>query len=140
MKKTSLKKASLYHTYLRRANIEQADFTEAFLQEANLFGVEGAKSAKFNKADMTEARVRYAGLDFVELKKVGAKFGSKNPERGWTGNVFVNFKTSWTEFLPHLSLLTPFIWFGRAIKWIARALFSPVRFLLNKMKMPRSSS
>ena len=139
MKNASFKKASLYHTYLRRADIENADFSEATLYEAHLDGVVNATKAKFHKADMTEARVRYAGLDMGELKKVGAKVGSRNPERGWTTNVFNFFKTSWTEFLPHISLLTPFMLIWRAITWIAHILFSPVRLLIGLISKPKSA-
>lgn len=139
MKNASLKNASFCHAYLRRVDIQNADFTGANLYEAHLEGAENARTAKFAKANLLDARVRYTGLDMGELRKIGAKVGSKNPERGWTTNVFNFFKTSWTEFLPHISLLTPFMLIWRAIKWIAHILFSPVRLLIGLISKPKSA-
>ncbi len=126
----SFENASLYNAHLRHANVDKANFTGANLREAYLDGIFGCGSAKFDKADLTDARVRYTGLDTMELKKVGAKGGSKFPDRGWSTNVFSFSKTSWTEFLPHVS----FGWFSRAIGLFFHILSWPVRVLINQIK------
>ena len=126
----SLENASLYNAHLRRAIIDKANFTGANLQNAYLDGLMGVKTAKFNNADLTNARVRYTGLDTAELKKIGAKGGSSSPDRGWSTNVFSFSKTSWTEFMPHLS----FAWFSRGISVFFHILSWPVRLVINQMK------
>jgi len=126
----SFENASLYNANLRNTVIEHANFTGANLREAYLDGMLGCGSAKFNKADLTDARVRYTNLDAADLRKIGAKAGSKYPDRGWNTNVFSFFKTSWTEFMPHIS----FNWFFRGIGMFFHLLFWPVRLIVKQMK------
>ncbi|GAK49386.1 pentapeptide repeat protein [Candidatus Moduliflexus flocculans] len=129
MVNASLKNTALYGAYLRLVTADNADFSGANLQRAHLDGMMGTKSVKFDRADMRDAHVRYVGFDMTALKKVGAQTGSKYPERGWTPNVFSFTKTSWTEFMPHIS----FSWLFRGIGMLFHFVFWPVRFVIKQM-------
>ncbi len=133
------KKANLYHALMKGAILTKTDFTEANLREASLIGVEDASKAKFNGADLTEARVKYSGLDVLELGKVGAKGGSRRPERGWQAKVFdLPFaKASWTEFLPSFKwLLTPF----KLILVLLGGLLMLLRIVFKKLPQKKKTS
>ena len=117
--------------------IDNADFSEANLQGANLFGAHGILSTTFDGADLRGARLHFTTLDKLELISKGVKFDNFTEE----GKAFVLqfIKTSWLEFVSGWGkqiLLAPF----RFISWIFRGLWKILTFpfrLFNEKKKQR---